>query len=207
MNIDQIHTLFLIIVLLVSLFYILSIDNDQLNEAKNQPNNQSNNQSQPNTNQFPQECPLLIDPETKQPKEITTPQGKELFQKYLLFYLQNYLDDTKDDWNYITPQQFRDEEEKDKYFILDVRRPTDYQKQHLPNSTNIFWLDLLTPKNLNRLPRDREILVVCYVGHTASQILVLLKLLGFRKTKVLKFGMGISPDPKVPIVGWTQINQ
>lgn len=114
-------------------------------------------------------------------------------------HFHEYLLKTKDDWNYVTPKQFA-EMDKSNIFILDVRKPDDYAKGHITDSTNIFWLELMQPQNLSKLPRDREIVVVCYVGHTASQILVLLKLLGY-KAKVLKFGMGISPQKGVPVAG------
>ena len=117
---------------------------------------------------------------------------------------RSYLEDTGEDWNYILPQELQDRMQKnDPLFILDVRRPEDFAAGHIPTSMNIFWLDLLRKDNLARLPKDREIIIVCYIGHTASQALVLLKLLGF-KAKVLKFGMGRSPDPEVPILGWRQ---
>jgi len=121
-----------------------------------------------------------------------------------IFY--NYLHQTKRDWNYITPKELN-ERIKDgngnNIFLLDVRKPSDYHQSHIPGSVNIFWLDLLKEKNLRKLPKDKEIIIICYVGHTASQILVLLKLLGYN-AKVLKFGMGISPDPNVPISGWSR---
>ena len=60
----------------------------------------------------------------------------------------------------------------------------------------------MKPGNLKKLPNNKEIVIVCYVGHTSSQILVLLKLLGY-KARVLKFGMGKSPTIGVPIAGWT----
>ena len=89
-----------------------------------------------------------------------------------------------------------------KVFILDVRKPTDYKNGHIKGSLNIFWLDLMNPENLKKLPNDKDIIVVCYVGHTASQVFVLLKMLGY-KAKVLKFGMGTSPTEGVPVAGWT----
>lgn len=86
--------------------------------------------------------------------------------------------------------------DKSNIFILDVRKPEDYRRLHIRNSVNIFWLELMKPGNLERLPRDKPIIIVCYVGHTASQILVLLKLLGYN-AKVLKYGMGIYPQKDV----------
>ena len=49
----------------------------------------------------------------------------------------------------------------------------------------------------------KKIIIICYVGHTASQVLVMLKLLGY-KAKVLKFGMGESPSKEVPVAGWNK---
>lgn len=122
----------------------------------------------------------------------------------LLPLFQEYLNNTTDDWNYITPEEFekiRNGQAKD-WFILDIRRPEDFKKGHIPGATNIFWLDLLKPENLEKLPKNKKILVYCYVGHTSSQIITLLKLLGYDVVS-LKFGMGISPVEGVPVAGWT----
>jgi rhodanese-related sulfurtransferase len=62
-------------------------------------------------------------------------------------------------------------------------------------------MDLLKEENLNKLPKDKKILLICYVGHTASQMVVALKLLGY-DVGALKFGMGKSPVEGVPIAGW-----
>ena len=119
-------------------------------------------------------------------------------------HFDQYLTKTKDDWNYILPSELHEiyhSQKLDNYFLLDVRKPTDFQRGHIPGSTNIFWLDLLKEENLAKLPQNQEIILICYVGHTASQILVMLKLLGYR-VRVLKFGYGESPDPSVPVQGW-----
>jgi len=118
--------------------------------------------------------------------------------------LTSFLEDTKDDWNYITPKEFNklQEEGKDKdYYIVDLRRPEDFKKGHIQGAHNIFWKDILKESNLSKLPQLKPILLYCYVGHTSSQVLVLLKLLGF-DAKSLKFGMGESPVEGVPIAGW-----
>jgi rhodanese-related sulfurtransferase len=147
------------------------------------------------------ECPPIVCPKTLTQMDIKKEDGEELLRKYMSYYFSKYLEDTKDDWNYITPKQYYEMDKKDT-FLLDVRKPEDYNKGHIPGSTNIFWLQLLKPENLKKIPKDKQLIVVCYVGHTASQILVLLKLLGY-KVKVMKFGMGISPQKGVPVAGWT----
>ena len=120
----------------------------------------------------------------------------------LLETLRSYLADTGDDWNYITPEELEKDLDNPKYFLLDVRKPEAYVEGHIPGATNIFWLDLLDEDSLKKLPKDKTIVVICYVGHTASQAMTLLKLLGY-KAVGLKFGMGISPVEGVPVAGWT----
>jgi rhodanese-related sulfurtransferase len=63
-------------------------------------------------------------------------------------------------------------------------------------------MDVFKPENLKKLPKDKRIVVICYVGHTASQVMMGLRLLGY-KASGLKFGMGVSPSKGVPVAGWT----
>ena len=115
--------------------------------------------------------------------------------------LVKFVDDTKDDWNYITPEQLN-RRDKSKYYLLDIRKPETFKAGHIKGAKNIFWLDLLKKENLKKLPKDKTIVLICYVGHSASQMLVALKLLGY-KAVGLKFGMGISPVAGIPVAGWT----
>ena len=120
--------------------------------------------------------------------------------------LKEYVANVDDDWNYIFPAQLEVELKGDNdIFLLDVRRPEDFQKSHIKGAVNIFWLELLEPENLKKLPRDKEIIIVCYVGHSASQTLVMLRLLGYNAF-VLKYGMGHSSIKGVPISGWLNLN-
>ncbi len=121
----------------------------------------------------------------------------------LLKLLQDYLQETQKDWNYIKPQELHklmEAGKADEYFIVDVRKPEEYEKSHIPGAINIFWLDILQDENLKKLPVDKTILVYCYVGHTSSQVMVLLSLIGY-KCKSLKYGMGTAPDAG-PVKGW-----
>jgi len=119
----------------------------------------------------------------------------------LLDKLRKFLSDTKDDWNYILPEDLEKQRKKKDFFLLDLRKSEDYAKGHIPGAKNIFWLDLLKDENLKKLPKDKKIIAICYVGHTASQALTILKLLGYDAT-ALKFGMGTSPAKGVPVAGW-----
>jgi rhodanese-related sulfurtransferase len=117
--------------------------------------------------------------------------------------LRDYLYRTKDDWNYIIPIEFYNEYylKKKDYFLIDLRTEKEYKKMHIKGSVNIFWLNILDEKNLKKLPRDKPIFLICYVGHTSSQVLTLLKLLGYN-VKSIKYGYGLSPSKSVPIAGW-----
>jgi rhodanese-related sulfurtransferase len=121
--------------------------------------------------------------------------------------INEYISNVDQNWNYITPEELNKrilDNDAEDLFLLDIRKPEDYKKAHIPGSTNIFWLDLFKPENLNKLPTDKTIILICYVGHTASQTMALLELLGY-DVVVLKFGMGISPVSNVPISGWTNM--
>ena len=124
--------------------------------------------------------------------------------------LRNYIKNTKDNWNYITPFDFYTKyysKNKKNYIIIDLRKKEDFETFHIPYSKNIFWLDLLSDKNLKRLSNykknGKKIFLICYVGHTSSQAMVLLKLLNIHVISI-KFGYGVSPVNNIPISGWLQ---
>jgi len=116
---------------------------------------------------------------------------------------RQYLKNTKDDWNYITPLDFYNNYylKKKNYYLIDLRDEKEFSKGHVKGSKNIFWLNILDEKNLNNLPKDKNIFLICYVGHTSSQIMTLLKLLGYHAISI-KFGYGLSPVKGIPVAGW-----
>ena len=125
----------------------------------------------------------------------------------LLKHLRKYLAKTKNDWNYITPTEFykkyyNNKAKLDKYMLIDVRQESEFKKYHIKGAKNIFWLDLLRDENLKKLPKNKKIFIICYVGHTSSQAMTLLKLLGYDVTSI-KFGYGVTPVKGVPVAGWT----
>jgi rhodanese-related sulfurtransferase len=85
--------------------------------------------------------------------------------------------------------------------LIDLRKREEYEKFHIRGSKNIFWLEILKYENLRKLSKEKRIFLICYVGHTSSQTMTLLKLLGYKVTSI-KFGYGISPVVGVPVAGW-----
>ena len=117
--------------------------------------------------------------------------------------IREYLHSIKDDWNYITTIDFYNKYylKKKDYFLIDLRKKKEYEKMHIKGSKNIFWLNILDEKNLKKLPKDKKIFLICYVGHTSSQILTLLKMLHYNVVSI-KYGYGLSPIKGVPVAGW-----
>ena len=119
---------------------------------------------------------------------------------------KGYLESVPEDWNYVLPTQLHDmfkSGEIKNYLLIDLRKPEDYAEGHIPGAVNIFWLDLMN--NMDKLPKDKQIIIYCYLGHTSSQILPMLKILG-RDVKSLKFGMGRPPVKGVQVKGWLDYN-
>lgn len=141
--------------------------------------------------------------------------------KNILPNLRSYVKKTKDDWNYITPTDFYNNYyikynmnktnssnlSNSDFALIDLRKKDVYDQYHIKGAINIFWLDILKTENLIKLDklRDKTLFLICYVGHTSSQAMVLLKLLGFKVVSI-KFGYGISPAFGVPVAGWLQYN-
>ncbi len=80
--------------------------------------------------------------------------------------------------NLIDCAQLQEQREKDSsLYLLDIRKPEDYDKDHIEGAVNIPWVKV--GDALDDLPKDRKIIVICYSGQTAGQTVALLKILGF----------------------------
>ena len=87
------------------------------------------------------------------------------------------------------------------FFLLDIRKPADFCAGHIPGAVNIPFEQVAKPENLSMLPADMPILVICYTGHTASQVNSILNLLGYNAW-TLRFGM-TSWREKTPTKVWS----
>ena len=61
--------------------------------------------------------------------------------------------------------------------LIDIRSKEDYDKGHLKGAVNIPFVEVVN--YLDQLPRDKRIIVCCYSGQTAGQIVGSLSLGGF----------------------------
>lgn len=68
-------------------------------------------------------------------------------------------------------------------FVLDIRNKEDFDKGHIQGATNIWWFDV--GKNIDTLPKDKPIVVCCYTGQSAAQVVGVLKVMGYNATALL----------------------
>ena len=128
-------------------------------------------------------------------------EGKKSDNDIIHSALLDYVNGVDYKWNYITPEELNKEDLRD-FYLLDIRHKEDYEEGHISGAKNIFWKDLLKEENLENLPNNKKIILICYVGHTSSQMMVALNLLGYNNVLSLKYGMGKSPVKGVPVSGW-----
>jgi rhodanese-related sulfurtransferase len=65
------------------------------------------------------------------------------------------------------------------YFLVSLQRPEDYADGHVPGAIDIPPADLAKPESLAKLPRDKKIVLVCYIGHWAGSAALFLNQLGY----------------------------
>lgn len=95
----------------------------------------------------------------------------------------------------IQPKDFK--EKLASYYIVDLRQAEHYRAGHIEGAVNIPFRAVAEPASLQKLPPDKNIVLVDYDGHAASQAARLLNQLGYTVT-VLKDGMSVwSADEKV----------
>lgn len=86
--------------------------------------------------------------------------------------------------NMLTPQelyQFVQNKNQDIY-ILDIRQNEDFQKGHVEGANNQFWFDV--GRILDQLPKDKHIIVYCYSGQSAAQVVGVLNTVGFKASSM-----------------------
>lgn len=86
-------------------------------------------------------------------------------------------------------ENLNDGDDSNNPYIIDVRSQEDHDKGYIPTAV---WMDsktLFTEENLATLPTDQQIVVYCYTGQTASQVVSALNMVGFDANNLL-FGFG-----------------
>jgi rhodanese-related sulfurtransferase len=81
--------------------------------------------------------------------------------------------------------------DKQKFTFLDVRTQGELSVVGIntPNTLEIPVEHLFEEANLNKLPKDELIIVVCYSGTRAVMVVASLKMIGFKNVRVMKGGI------------------
>lgn len=79
----------------------------------------------------------------------------------------------------------------EKLSVLDVRAPgeTRFTGINLPNTITVSMDQVFKPGNLDRIPTDRKVVVVCKAGHRATAIAMSLRHVGFEQIYILNGGL------------------
>ena len=90
-------------------------------------------------------------------------------------------------------------DDKDDFFLLDVREPNEYQIGRIPGSTLIPLGEV--PRRVSEIPRDKPIIVHCKMGARSARAAAFLREQGYTRVKNLKGGIldwSDKIDPTVP---------
>ena len=81
--------------------------------------------------------------------------------------------------------------EGDNYLLLDVRTKGEASVVSISdkNSVHIELMHLFEKKNLDTLPTDKPIIIVCHSGSRATMAAITLKQIGFKNVHILKGGL------------------
>jgi rhodanese-related sulfurtransferase len=88
-------------------------------------------------------------------------------------------------------QLFEMIKKKEDFVILDVRTPQEQSITGITwkNTLNIPMHEVFKPENLNKLPKDKKIVVVCHSGDRAAAVVTGLRAVGFNNTYQFKGGI------------------
>lgn len=92
----------------------------------------------------------------------------------------------------LKPDAFVEEVKKDpSIVVIDVRTPQEqaFVKLGYTNTLEMPLEELFEAKNLDRIPTDKRLVVVCHSGTRAIPSALNLKMLGFKNVQVLENGI------------------
>jgi rhodanese-related sulfurtransferase len=88
-------------------------------------------------------------------------------------------------------QLFEMIKKKEDFVILDVRTPQEQSITGITwkNTLNIPMHEVFKPENLNKLPKDKKIVVICHSGDRAAAVVTGLRAIGFNNAYQFKGGI------------------
>ena len=66
------------------------------------------------------------------------------------------------------------------FFLLSVRKAEDFAKGHIPGAVNVpFGKDTIDQLAMAKVPMNKKVVVYCYTGQTAGQVVAAMRLRGY----------------------------
>ena len=66
------------------------------------------------------------------------------------------------------------------YYLLDIRTPMEYRKNHIEDAQNINFLGFSFGKKINKLDKDKTVFIYCETAHRSPMVAKKLQKKGFR---------------------------
>ncbi|MHB8792924.1 MAG: rhodanese-like domain-containing protein [Thermoleophilia bacterium] len=96
-------------------------------------------------------------------------------------------------WGHELAAKLADDELEENIYLLDVRGQEAYEQGHIEGAHHFEFSQWASPENLERIPRNHKIIVICETGLAAAQVVAGLRLLGYD-----------AAVPRTGMSGWTQ---
>jgi rhodanese-related sulfurtransferase len=88
----------------------------------------------------------------------------------------------------VTPEEFKKLMAKKDAQLIDVRTPGEYNEGHISNAKNIDFNSADFKAKLEKLDKNKPVLVYCAVGGRSGKAAAMLKEMGFKEVYDLKGG-------------------
>ncbi|NRB38856.1 MAG: rhodanese-like domain-containing protein [Pseudomonadales bacterium] len=100
----------------------------------------------------------------------------------------------------VSPQELSNMVNREDGLVLDIRDSGDFKKGHIANSTNIAATSLDAHISELNSHKDKPVIVVCNMGHTATGVTKRLKAEGFTAVYKLRGGLTEWKAANLPVV-------
>lgn len=96
--------------------------------------------------------------------------------------------ETEVETNIVSPEEMQTLLQIENIQLVDVRTADEYQKGFIPNAINIDFLSPTFSEEINKLDKDKPIIVYCHKGGRSAQCSEKLVDFGFKKIYDLEGG-------------------
>lgn len=83
----------------------------------------------------------------------------------------------------MTPAEAKNNFDGINFIILDVREKNEFDYVNIPNSLHVPMMSI--PNNLELIPKDKDIGVLCHHGNRSAQVTMYLNKLGFNAFNII----------------------